>query len=264
MFRRTGNIICSDIFTYPNVHHGFATRAGGVSAIPEVASMNTAVRMGDTRENVEENVARLATYIGMDGCRAVYSRQVHSTDILEASPEDALTDPEERDFDGYVTKCSGVPLLVRAADCVPVLFAGICGDGSPIIGAAHAGWKGTVLGIAPMIVRKMCELGATKDTIRIAVGPSIHECCFEVKEDFIDSVSELAGKDFAWRHIREKDGRYFASLQDMNRELLSDEGICAEHIDICTDCTAHMSDVYHSHRATKGLRGTGGGMIGIK
>jgi len=264
MFYSRENIVCSDILDCPGVCHGFATRRGGVSVIPEVASMNTAVRMGDTRENVDENIARLASYIGMEGDRAVYSKQVHSTDILNVLPEDTSVDPEIREFDGYVTKCRNIPLLVRAADCVPILFAGVCADGSPVVGAVHAGWRGTVLGIAPKAVERMCGLGMVKDTVRVAVGPSIHECCFEVKEDFIDSVSSLAGKAFAMRHIRQRDGRYFASLQDMNVELLTDAGVSRDRIDVCEDCTAHMSDTYHSHRATKGMRGTGGGIIGIK
>lgn len=264
MFRLAGNIVCSDILSFSNVCHGFATRDGGVSVIPAVSSMNTAVRMGDTRENVDENISRLASYIGMNGCTAVYSRQIHSTDILTVTPEDTLTDPESREFDGYVTKYSGIPLLVRSADCVPILFAGVCDDGMPVIGAAHAGWRGTVSGIVSKVVGKMCGLGAVKDTIRVVIGPAIRECCFEVKEDFIDSVGSIAGKDFAKRHIRVRDGRYFASLQDMNKEFLMDAGISADRLDICEDCTAHMSDTYHSHRATKGVRGTGGGMIGIK
>lgn len=263
MFRREEHILRSDIFTCGEVRHGFATRNGGVSVIPAVASMNTAVRMGDTPENVAKNVELLAEYAGLAGCPVVYSRQIHSANVLRVTPDDTKTDPEDREWDGYVTDCRGIGLLVRAADCVPILFAGVKEDLSPVIGAAHAGWKGTALGIAAEVVEKMCRMGAVRSSIRVAVGPSIHSCCFEVKEDFVLSVTEMAGADFAARHISRTDGRFFASLQGMNLEILEGAGIPRENIDISDDCTAHMSDVYHSHRATAGNRGTGGGIIGI-
>lgn len=263
MFHRRRYTVYSDFLDLPGVSHCFATRFGGVSTIPEVASMNLDVRMGDTPENVAENIARLASYTGFEGDTVIFSRQIHSTNILTVTREDTLIHPDTREFDGYVTRCAQIPLLVRTADCLPILFAGTDENGDPVIGSAHAGWRGTVSGIAPATVERMCELGAVRDTVRVAIGPSILECCFEVREDFIESVSSLAGSDFANRHIHKRDGKYFASLQDMNVELLTDAGIPREHIDISPDCTAHMSDTYHSHRATGGMRGAGGGIIGI-
>ncbi len=263
MFYPKGHIICSDVFGKAKVSHGFATRSGGVSTIPETASMNTAVRMGDTEEHVARNIGLLADYAGLGGFTVIYSRQVHGTNVLRVTPADGDIHPEDREWDGYVTDHSGIGLLVRAADCVPILFAGEKPDGTPVIGAAHAGWKGTVMRIAAAVVEEMCALGACRETIRTAVGPSIHSCCFEVREDFINSVTTAAGADFAGRHITGRDGRYFASLQGMNKEILLDAGISRENIDICDHCTAHMSDMYHSHRATGGRRGTGGGIIGI-
>ncbi len=263
MFYRANHTVHSDLISHSCVRHGFATRRGGVSEIPAVASMNTAVRMGDTHENVAENIARFADYAGLTGYPVVYSHQIHSTNVITVTSDTVSVDPDTRECDGYVTDCRGIGLLVKAADCLPILFSGEKDDGSPVIAATHAGWKGTVGGIAAVAVKKMCSLGTSKDTIRIAVGPSIQDCCFEVKEDFIDSVTAVRGEAFANRHIHLREGRYFASLQDMTIEILEDAGISRCNIDICPDCTAHMSDVYHSHRATGGKRGTGGGIIGI-
>ena len=66
MFTRSGCIVRTDVFDGMPVGHGFATRSGGVSTIPAVASMNTAVRLGDTEANVAENIARLAAAAGME------------------------------------------------------------------------------------------------------------------------------------------------------------------------------------------------------
>lgn len=263
MFIRDSYIVRSDLLELPGIRHGFATRSGGVSAIPAVASMNTAVRLGDTEENVAENIARLAAYAGLPGTPVIYSRQIHSTRIMEPAPADVEISPESREFDGYVTDRPGMALLVRAADCLPILFAGTKADGPPVIAAVHAGWRGTAAGIAAEAVGRMCDLGAVRETVRVAVGPGIRECCFEVKNDFIDSVTEMAGADFVRRHICAIDGRFFASLQSMNTEILANVGITPDRIDISPDCTAHMPEVYHSHRATGGNRGTGGGIIGI-
>lgn len=263
MFRRTGHIVRSDIFDGTLISHGFATRSGGVSVIPEVASLNLAPLMGDSTENADKNIALFASYAGLDGYPVIYGSQIHSSNVMTVSHADTLISHGDRKCDGYVTDSTGIALLVRSADCVPILMSALKSDGTPVIGAVHAGWRGTVCGIASVAVEKMIMLGAEKNSIRAAVGPSIHECCFEVKDDFIESVTSLAGKDFANRHIHSRDGKYFASLQDMNVEILNSTGIATENIDISFDCTSHMNNVYHSHRATNGKRGVGGGIIGI-
>ena len=264
MFTRHGHIIVSDNLSHPAVSHGFATREGGVSVIPQVASMNLAVLMGDSPENVDRNISLFASYAGLDSFPVIYGSQVHSADVLSVKAADTEISHDERHLDGYVTDVPGIALMVKSADCLPILFCGTKHCGSPVIGAVHAGWKGTVLGIAAEAVRKMTELGAELHTIRASVGPSIGECCFEVKEDFVQSVISYTDEDFARRHIHKKDGRYFASLQDMNIEILADAGISRDRIAVCGSCTAHNPEVFHSHRATKGERGVGGAIIGIR
>lgn len=263
MFYKHNHTVRSDILDISGISHGFATRAGGVSVIPEVASMNLAPLMGDPAENAEKNVSLLAAYAGLDGCPVIYGSQIHSATVHTVTPDDTAVSPDFRKCDGYVTDFPEIALLVRAADCVPILLCGKKADNSPVIGAVHAGWRGTVCKIAAVAVEKMLELGAEINTVRAAVGPSIHDCCFEVKEDFISSVTEMAGEDFARRHIYLRDGKYFASLQDMNIEILENAGVSREMIDVSPDCTAHMNGIYHSHRATNGKRGVGGGIIGI-
>jgi len=264
MFFARNFIRCSDLLEGDRVCHGFATREGGVSAVPSCATMNTAVRMGDTSENVAENVRRLATYAGMKGFPVVYSHQIHSTDVRYVTPADGDVPPDSRECDGYITDVPGVALLVRSADCLPILFAGEKEDGTPVVAATHAGWRGTVGGIAAVAVEKMIALGAIPKTIRAAIGPAINECCFTVREDFIEAVTDICGADFAARHIIRDGELYRASLQGMNIELLEKAGVSRDRIDVSPDCTACSPHLYHSHRATSGDRGTGGGIIGIK
>ena len=263
MFYKNNYTVHSDTLDGGGVGHCFATRSGGVSTLPETASMNTAVRMGDTPEAVAKNIALLASYAGLDGFPVIYGRQIHSDRILTVTPDDAGVSLEERECDGYVTDCAGIALLVRGADCLPILFRGEKPDGTPVIAAVHAGWRGTAARIAEKAVERMCGLGADPKSIRTAIGPAIKSCCFQVKEDFFEAVSESTGSDFAARHITKRDGEYYASLQDMNIEILEGAGVLRKNIDISPDCTAHMPELYHSHRATGGRRGAGGGIIGI-
>ena len=47
---------------------------------------------------------------------------------------------------------------------------------------AHAGWKGTVQGIGRKMVERMVQLGAQREHIHVAIGPSIGMCCYEVDQ----------------------------------------------------------------------------------
>ena len=105
--------------------------------------------------------------------------------------------------------------------------------------------------------------GADNDSLRAAIGPCIGKCCFEVKEDFIEEVTALRGADFARRHIARRGEKYFADTVSMNVEILTSCGIKREFIDVSGECTACDPETYHSHRATRGLRGTMGNVIGI-
>ena len=101
----------------------------------------------------------------------------------------------------------------------------------------------------------MKALGADVSKIRVAIGACIHSCCFEVKEDFIDSLKSMAGADFAEKHVMLKDNKTFADLVGMNLELLESAGILAENILADTECTCCRPDLYFSHRASRGHRG---------
>jgi YfiH family protein len=166
--------------------------------------------------------------------------------------------------DGFVTDVSGMTLIIRMADCTPILFYGKKADGSPVVSAVHAGWKGTVSGIGANAVSKMAALGAAPETIKVAIGQCIHSCHFEVKEDFKKSVTDARGADFALRHIKDRNGKLFADLVSMNMEILEGAGIKPENVDVSPFCSVCAPEVFHSHRATGGKRGTMGAVIGIK
>ena len=149
--------LASDVLENSAVVHGFSTRKGGVSPTPW-DSLNLDDRRGDDLANVQENFRRLCTALDTDVQRAVLSRQVHRSDVRRVTAVDCgkgLWQPQDYDSaDALVTDVPGIPLIVFSADCNVLLLHDPV---RRVIGAAHAGWRGTAAGIAAETVRVMAE-----------------------------------------------------------------------------------------------------------
>lgn len=238
------------------IKHGFATRMGGVSREAHTSSLNLAFGRGDDGDTVLENLCLLGEALDIAPESIVSRHQIHSTRVVYADRSMCgegyfkITDAE---CDGYVTDIPGVAIGVKTADCVPILF---CDTSAGVIGAVHAGWRGTASGIAAECVGKICALGASAKSIRAAVGAAIHFCCYEVGEDFRESVTALAGTDMANEFIRVQDGRLHADIVGMNRRILLESGMVSENIDISELCTCCHPELFFSHRYSHGKRGT--------
>lgn len=157
----------------------FTDRVGGVSAVPYDA-LNLALDGDDAVENRAEN-HRLLLDDFAPGDELFDLHQVHGA-IVEVVEEGRYD--ERPDADAIVTAGRGLTLMVRAADCVPVLFAD---PEAQVIGAAHAGRLGLVRGVVPATVARMRELGA--DRITAWVGPHICGACYEVPATLRDEVA---------------------------------------------------------------------------
>lgn len=262
MFTYKKGIWQSDALNIKGISHGFSTRLGGKSTLSHTASMNTGFFRGDDDALVNENIRILCNLAGVSE-NVVCTPQIHSNIVRYVTSENVgegsvLDVPFE--CDGFVTDKKDVSLLVRVADCTPVLMCGKKEDGAPVIAAVHAGWKGTVQDISIVAIEKMKELGALD--IKAAIGACIHKCCFQVGEDFVEAVKSAKGADFAACHIEKRDSSYYADLPKMNETILREAGIT--EIDVISECTRCKPYLYHSHRATGGVRGTMGAVIGIK
>ncbi|MBM4314175.1 MAG: laccase domain-containing protein, partial [Deltaproteobacteria bacterium] len=156
--------------------HAFCTRLGGTSEGP-FSSLNTSFSVDDREENVRRNLSLIADSFSLPADRLVLMGQVHGDRVFildgEGPPPECI--PE---CDGLITDRPGVALGVRTADCVPLLFV------DPIrrvIGVAHAGWRGTALGIGSRMVDLFEQRFASRaEEIRIAIGPAIGVCCYQV------------------------------------------------------------------------------------
>ena len=171
------------------IKHGFTTRIGGVSK-GIYKSLNLGIHLEDDRENVLENYRRVGEALGIDINRISCPDQVHKTNILVATEEDAgdgiARERTHFEIDAQITNVPNLPLIVYTADCVPILLADPV---SRVVGTVHAGWRGTLAGIAAMTVEKMVEVyGCLPENIMAAIGPSIGPDNYEVDEEVIRQV----------------------------------------------------------------------------
>lgn len=160
--------------------HGFFGRGGGVSS-GIYDSLNCGPGSLDDPANVATNRARAMAEIGLSAEALVTVHQVHSADVVEV--EGPFTG-ERPKADGLVTRTSGVALGVLSADCAPILFEDRTAG---VIGAAHSGWRGTLAGIGGVVVEKMVSLGAERQQISAAIGPTISQRAYEVGPEFVES-----------------------------------------------------------------------------
>jgi YfiH family protein len=168
--------------THGPVELAFTDRHGGVSAAP-YDSLNLASTGGDDPAALAENRRRLAADFAPDDFVACL-QQVHGKDVVVVAPP--APDGRPPQADALVTATPGVTLMVRAADCVPVLLTDAAGA---VIGAAHCGRPGMVAGIVPATVVAMRELGAGRLTAWI--GPYVCGRCYEVPAQMSDEVAAV-------------------------------------------------------------------------
>jgi len=147
-----------------------------------------------------------------------------------------------------VTDVPGIVLAIFTADCVPVLMVDT-ETGS--VGALHAGWRGTLAGIASEGVRTMAALGARSHRIRVALGPAIGICCFEVDAELAERfVSHVPTAATCWRPGRP--GKKHLDLRGIVRLQLQEGGVAASSIVDIGPCTRCNSDRFFSRRAAGG------------
>ncbi len=241
--------------------HGFSTRHGGVSDGP-FGSLNLGLSAAitdspddpaATRElsRVEINITRFLAACGLGGRRAVRVRQVHGACALDAAEVTDRTNPA----DALVTASAADAILVRNADCVPILLA--CRRTGQVA-AVHAGWRGLVAGIIEASVGRLVTGGATPDSLCAAIGPSIGVDAYEVGE-------EVAAA-FAARHldevIRRDRPRPHLDCHGAAERILRRLGVPASSIDGEPLCTLARPEEFFSARRDGAISGRLAAAIG--
>jgi YfiH family protein len=223
------------------VGHGFFTRAGGVSE-GLYRGLNAGVGSQDRRENVAENRARIAGFLGVGPQSLLSLYQVHSADALVV--RDAF-DGERPKADALVTDRPGLALGVLSADCGPVLYADAQGG---VIGAAHAGWKGALTGILESTIEAMERLGAKRERIVAVLGPSIGPENYEVGPEFVARFTAESEANESYFTPSARPGHALFDLNRYTLDRLARAGVAAHGTGNCT--YADEARFYSYRRAT--------------
>jgi len=228
--------------------HGFLGRRGGKSLGP-YASLNLAFSVGDDPGVVKDNLCDMKKAVGLHDLRIVTMKQVHGDQILEVKDKSLKVAGEA---DGMLTDEKEIFLGVLSADCVPILFAV---PGRAIVAAVHAGWRGTLAGIAPRMVKHLRDrFGVDLTSVEVAMGPAIDGCCYAIGADVSGPMVKRWG-DMAERGLLRRDRKTFLDLRQVNRLQLEGAGVQSEKIYQIGPCTSCASGEFFSYRRQKGKTG---------
>lgn len=245
--------------------HAFTTRYGGVST-GIFKSLNLGENRNDYDDNVQKNYSILCSALDIPADRLVFSKQVHEATVRVASEKDChkLFGKIDYTADGLITNEKNLPLIIFTADCIPILLHDPV-DG--VIGAVHAGWRGTAYNIAGKAIQKMAAAyGCLPENIHAAIGPGIDKCCFETHSDVPEAMKKILGDGIS-AFVSERadtDGKYLIDLKGINRRLLENAGLKSENISVSDECTMCSHEKYWSHRFTNGLRGSQASVIMLR
>ncbi len=169
------------------IFYGFFGRAGGVSA-GIFSGLNCGQGSGDNPEDIARNRAIVAAEAGIEPENLLSLYQVHGPQCL---PVETPWTPNARpQADAMASDKAGIGLGILVADCAPVLFAAEKPDGTPLIAAAHAGWKGALSGVLDSALKALIDEGARPGSIRACIGPCIGLQSYEVTENFSEPFLE--------------------------------------------------------------------------
>ena len=214
--------------------HGFSTRHGGVSPAP-FGSLNLG-GSDDKTDNIQYNRDIALHNLGLHKEDLCFLKQVHGNDVCVAQPG-------KQQGDALVSNRPGDVLAVSIADCYPLIFEDPV---NRVIGAAHAGWRGTVSRIVSNTITSMENLGAERKNIRVAIGQGISQQNFEVGPEVIAQFAAEGFPNDCWQNNR-------VNLIKCNIFVLNECGIGNENIWAMNRCT--FEDDFFSHRRDNGLTG---------
>lgn len=195
------------------------------------------VAVSTTREEEHDERDRLRRRFGAD---PVQLRQVHGTDVVAidaANRDRALAEPPRAD--ALLTRTPGIAIAVRAADCLPVLFADRAGS---VVAAAHAGWRGLAAGVLEATLR---AIALAPREIVAWIGPAIGPRSFEVGRDVYDAFVGAEDAD-AVCFAPHRDDKWLADLPGLARRRLARAGV--HDVAGGTWCTVEDASRFHSWR----------------
>jgi len=210
----------------------------------------TAIFSTRAQEDSPERIAEVMN-IPVSSMYLPIQKHTDRVHVLESGMEPIVAD-------AILTKRRGVLIGVKVADCVPVL---LLDRKNQIVGAVHAGWRGTSKQILKSTIDMMKDkFSSSADDIMVAIGPCIRVCCYEVGGDVRDAVEDATGEG---TYCMEKDGKHYIDLSSANLRQAVSSGIPQANIWRSGECTCCNHEKFYSYRYANGTTGRQGGFIGM-
>ncbi len=244
----------ASLLQFPTLVHAVTTRHGGVSPAP-FDTLNMSAHVGDEPERVHENLNRLHRALGLERSATVDASQAQADQVARVTPKERGT--RIKGVDGLITNERGIPLMLRFADCVPIL---LYDPTHHAIGIAHAGWRGTVSKVLTNTVNEMrAAFGTAPRELFACIGPSIGPCCYEIGADVQEKVV-VAFPD-SYELLLHKNGSTHLNLWEANAAQLHALGV--EHIEVAGVCTADHTNDFFSWRRENANTGRFSALIAL-
>ncbi|MCS7092842.1 MAG: peptidoglycan editing factor PgeF [Patescibacteria group bacterium] len=177
--------------------------------------------------------------------KIIVPQQIHSANIVIVDHFQTSFLIEKVDnVDGLITGVPGVVLTVISADCLPIIYLD---EKKPLIGISHQGWRGSLKRLPQKMIDTLLKIGANRETLKVLLGPSIGQCCYDIDEDryhnFRQEFETYSKEIFQW--IK---GSWHLCLLKLNYSLIIEMGISPNNIDFFPFCTACDKKRFFSFR----------------
>lgn len=225
-----------------SIQHFVSTRKGGVSQ-GNCSSLNLGYNTQDPSEKVSQNREILAK--AMNVSKIVFPQQTHTNYVGVVTHGNFSNDFENTD--ALITNQKEICIAVICADCVPIL---VFDPIKQVVGAIHAGWRGTIAKIIEKTIGKMqIEFGTNPSDIIAGIGPSISPTAYEVGLEVIQEVeTAFPSANLVSNRTNEK-GHF--NLWEANKQSLLKAGVLANNIEIAELCTKKNHEQFFSVRHEK-------------
>ncbi|MCC6370041.1 MAG: peptidoglycan editing factor PgeF [Bacteroidia bacterium] len=229
----------------PNIGcvHGFSTRYGGLSLTP-FDSLNLG-GSEDATNLIEKNRELALQKLQLSDHALCFLKQVHGNTVC-------LAKQGRQEGDALVSNQKHMVLAISIADCYPILFYD---EANAVIGAAHAGWRGTVSRIAANTINSMLQLGANPQSINVAIGQGICQSNFTVGNEVIEQFEKAGFPSHCWQNNQ-------IDLVKCNRFVLAENNIPESNVWAMNRCTFEKD--FFSYRRDKGITGRMWGLISMQ
>ena len=210
------------------ISHGFFNRNGGKSK-GIYKSLNCGLGSNDKKINIQKNLKIAKNKISKNSKNILLVNQTHSQKYIYINNSNKIKSKRVK-ADAIITNQKKLPIAILTADCVPIL---IYDDALKIIAAIHAGWRGAYKGIINNVIRFMIKKGSKIKNIHAAIGPSISQKNYNVKNDFLNKFLKKNKKNKVFFKKR-KNLIYFNLPKYVKSQLISNKISNIDHINIDT------------------------------